>query len=118
MIQVHGHGSKKELNEKSWVGWAVPCKINIRYKKNTISGEGIWARPCTEEDSKAYDSSKAGVEFFVYLLNSPICPDVKHGNKIKCKTTGADTRPVSAEVASSEKEYADVKNQLMGRHTA
>lgn len=115
MIEVHGHGTKKELDEKTWVGWAVPFMVNIRYKEKTTNGEGIWARACTEEDAKAYSSPKAGIEFFVYLLNSPICPDIKHGDKIKCKTTGADTRPVSAEVSSSEREYLKVKAALSGR---
>ena len=111
MIQVHGKATKAQLKESSRVDWATPFRVNIRYEEKTTNGEGIWARACTEEDAKIYDNHKAGLEFFVFLLNNPICPDVKHGDKIKCRTTG-DTRPVSAEVSSSQKEYSAVKQRL------
>jgi hypothetical protein len=112
MIQVHGKATDEELDGKNCVGWNAPVKVNIRYKEHTTNGEGIWARACTEEDAKTYGSSKAGLEFFVFLLNNPICPDVKYGDKIKCRTTGKDTRPISAEVSSSEEEYNSVKKAL------
>jgi hypothetical protein len=108
VIQVHGKATKEELDNQN----VELFKINIRYEEKTKNGEGIWARACTAEDAEIHSSAKAGLEFYVFLLNDPICPDVLYGDKIKCITAGANTRHVSAEVSSSRKEYDRVREEL------
>ncbi|MDB4330219.1 hypothetical protein N9948_00630 [bacterium] len=58
----------KELEEK--FGF---MKVNLTTEENVTNGEGIWALPCTKEDSKiANDTSNSGTKFNVYLCNQPV----------------------------------------------
>ena len=69
-------------------------KINLEDFEN--GGEGLWACPVSQEDKDIYESSSAGKEFSVFLLNQAIScfPLNSWGARIKVKTTGKDTRPV------------------------
>ena len=63
-------------------------------KFETGNGEGIWARPYTENDSKIYGDSILNTPFEVILLNHAITYPFPWGSVITVRNITKDGRPV------------------------
>jgi hypothetical protein len=97
-------------------------KINLSSSTKGTNGEGIWAVPCTQDDSKIYTQDFSFSEKFnVYICNKPVTwGGLKWGDKITA-TTNYDSRPF-ARLEDNPNAYHDkisedkIKKQLWGIH--
>lgn len=63
-------------------------------KFSTGNGEGIWARPYTEEDSKIYNDCTLNTPFEVVLLNHALTYPFPWGSVITVRNITKEGRPV------------------------
>jgi hypothetical protein len=111
MIQDHGGLEEHEMLQQSRMRARDLKKGNLRHEEG-MNGEGIWVLPCTREDVALWlDDGSTGETAYGWLCNHPICPDVVFGSKVAFLTNGS-LRPYSKEIASSEQEYEDAKDQI------
>jgi hypothetical protein len=115
MITDHGGLAKEAMLVEEKRRRHELFKVNLRYEEGE-NGEGIWALPCTDEDSALWRGETSGQVLYVWLCNDPICKDVLYGSKVACLTNGTK-RPYSQELSSPEgrEAYARVIDDLLRR---
>lgn len=115
MIVDHGTITEEEVYKLAGERSQNCIKVNIRYEEG-MNGEGIWAVCCTPEDRALWADDKShGKSFFVYIMNDPICPDIKFRSKVECLTNGGQ-RPYSKEISGKDGKdaYDGVRGHLAG----
>jgi len=111
---IHGPESENTIQDLYRLYNCV--KVNLPEDESkwvSGNGEGVWAAPCSEEDSqKCRDDNSYHEDAFVRLMNQPLFHPLIWGDKIRVQTRG-DKRPVAYLEEMSEEDMKGYINRLL-----
>jgi hypothetical protein len=87
----------QEIEDKKIDTGVGQMKVNLPdsiAKFETGNGEGIWAKPYTENDAKIYNAGTLNLPFEVVLLNHAISYPFPWGSVVTVRNITKDGRPV------------------------